>query len=360
LVWGDTKVGKFMGERFVSVRITVTDSVYREFSKKWGVRGTPTVLFLNAKGEEVDRIVGFSKEEKDAYVQKVMDFADGKNTLAAVLAEVEKNPDDIEANWKMAQKYGDRNEQNKAQSYYQKVVDLDPENSLGHSEEASYQIAYYEARYNRNAEPIKAFIASDPDEKYLFQSYMVLTSVYQRKDDTENVIAAYEEALKRMPDNARMMVDYANAIFTMQIESHYEKGLELNQKSVALDPEQELYSVFNLIAYYTNLKDTEKLVKTFEDAIQKWPENDTIKIIYAQNIVHSNIETQYDRAKDILNKLLEKNPEAPYQWYYMGLVLEREGEVEKAIEAVKKALEFRPDVKTYQNKLEELQKKLQE
>ncbi len=360
MVWSDAEVGKFMGERFVSVRITVTDSVYREFSKKWGVRGTPTVLFLNAKGQEVDRIVGFSKEEKDAYVQKVKDFADGKNTLAAVLAELEKNPDDIEANWKMAQKYGDRYEQDKAQSYYQKVIDLDPEDKMGHLEESRYQVAYYEARYNRNAEPIKAFIASDPDEKYLFQSYRVLVLVYQRKDDTENVIAAYEEALKKMPDNARMMVNYAGAIFNMQIESHYEKGLELNQKAVALDPEQELNSVFNLVAYYRNTKETEMLVKTFEDAIQKWPENETIKIIYAQNIVESDIEAQYGRAKELLNKLLEKNPEAAYQWYYMGLVLEKEGELEKAIDAVKKALEFSPGVKTYQNKLEELQKKLQD
>lgn len=349
-----------MGERFVSVRITVTDSVYREFSKKWGVRGTPTVLFLNAKGEEVDRIVGFSKEEKDAYVQKVRDFADGKNTLSAVLAEVEKNPDDIEANWNMAQKFGDRNEQNKAQSYYKKVIELDPEDKTGHHEESSYQVASYEARYNRNAEPIKAFIASDPDEKFLFQAYMVLVSAYQMKNDTENVIAAYEEALKKMPDDARMMVYYASAIFNMQIDSHYEKGLELNQKAIALDPELELNSVFNLVAYYRNIKDTEKLVKTFEDAIQEWPENDTIKVIYAQTIVHSNIEAQNDRAKDILDELIEKNPELPYQWYYMGLVLERKGELEKAIEAVKKALEFRPDVKTYQNKLEELQKKLQE
>lgn len=349
-----------MGERFVSIRITVTDRVYREFSKKWGVKGTPTVLFLNAEGEEVDRIVGFSKEEKDAYVQKVKDFADGKNTLAAVLAEVEKNPNDIEANWKTAQKYGDRYEQNKALSYYQKVIELDPENSFGHSEEARYQVAYYEARYNRNAEPIKAFLASDPDEKYLVQSYMALISVYRRKDDTENVIAAYEEALKKMPDNARMMTYYAGAIFNMKIESLYEKGLELNQKAAALDPEQELNSVFNLIAYYRNTKETEMLVKTFEDAIQKWPENSTIKIIYAQTIVESDIEAQYGRAKEILNKLLEKNPEVAYQWYYMGLVLEKEGELEKAIEAVKKALEFSPGIKTYQNKLEEMQKKLQE
>ena len=59
----------------------------------------------------------------------------------------------------MAKKYQARYEEAKAQPFFKKVLELDPENQKGFQEESSYEIAVYESRSNRNPEPLKAFIA---------------------------------------------------------------------------------------------------------------------------------------------------------------------------------------------------------
>jgi len=213
-----------MGEKFVSLRVTITDKGAIDIGIKYNAMATPTTLILEGKGDEIDRIVGFDKEEKDAYFQKIKDFAEGKSILAQVLAEVEKNPEDYDANWKMAQKYSDRGEREMAMPYYQKVIDLDSEDFKGNNMESSYQIAYYESRYKQNTEPMIAFIASDPDEKYLQDSYMSLVIVYMREKEPEKLIATFDEALQKMPANAWLMSRYAGNVFSMKIESYYEKA----------------------------------------------------------------------------------------------------------------------------------------
>jgi thiol:disulfide interchange protein len=47
--------------RFVPVKVDAgrDETVYR----KYGVEGLPTILFLNAKGEEIDRVLGFAPPE---------------------------------------------------------------------------------------------------------------------------------------------------------------------------------------------------------------------------------------------------------------------------------------------------------
>ena len=108
-----------MGENFVNLRIVTSDTVYPDFRKVYSVIGTPTVLFLDANGEEIDRIVGFGGE-KDEYFQKVKDYAAGKNTLQALLADFEGKEADVEANFAMAEKYLDRYETAKAVPYFER------------------------------------------------------------------------------------------------------------------------------------------------------------------------------------------------------------------------------------------------
>ena len=96
-----------MGEKFVNLRIHTSDEIYPDFRKEFGVRGTPTVLFLDANGEELDRIVGYGGE-KDEYFQKVKDYDAGKNTLKALLADFVGKEGDADANFAMAEKYLDR------------------------------------------------------------------------------------------------------------------------------------------------------------------------------------------------------------------------------------------------------------
>jgi Tfp pilus assembly protein PilF len=343
-----------MGGKFVNLRIQNSDKGYPEFRKQYNVIGTPTVLFLDADGGEIDRIVGFGGE-KDEYFQKVQDYAAGKGTMKALLAGFAGKEDDVDANFAMAEKYLDRYEQADAVPYFQKVLELDPEDTKGHKVEATYRIALNEGRANQNMEPLKAFIATDPDEEYLVPSYNTLASLYQRKKEFDNMASVFDEALQKFPENTRLMYSYSSSIFRAKIEDLYPKALELNQKVVELDPEMETAAGYSLITYYVNIKDNDKLIETFEGLIAKEPESGGLMGYFASIIHSQGIESHYARGIELAEKSVELNPKSANSWFTLSQLYSKTDEKAKAIEAMKKALEIRPDSKSYQKALEELE-----
>ena len=248
----------------------------------------------------------------------------------------------------------------KTTPYYEKVLELDPDDEKGHKVEASYQVALSQARTNQNVEPLKTFIATNPEENYLVNAYSTLASTYSRKKDTENTVATYEEALQKLPDNTRLMFSYASTIFRGKMEDLYEKGLELNEKVKTIDPDMEGRTVDNLVTYYTNLEDKEKIIETFENAIAQNPDDARLKSSYASSINSMEIVSKYDKGIELMENALAADPDAVYMNYTLGLLYQKKGELEKAIAAVKKVVERYPTRKVYVDALAKMEKELEE
>ena len=363
-VWQDNEVGEFVNKTYIPLRVQTQDpdSGYPQYRKDFSTRGTPTVIFLDADGKEIDRFFGYGGEEedRDETFQKVKDYAAGINTLPALLANLGKNPNNVGLNFKLAEKYQDRLEMDKTIPYFEKVLELDPDNEKGHKVESTYQVALFQAQTEQNVEPLKAFIATNPEEKYLVNAYANLAYTYLRKKDTENTVAIYEEALQKLPDNAQLMFYYSSTIFREKIEDLYERGLELNEKVKTLDPEMEVSTIYNLVTYYTNLEDQEKIIETFENAIGKFPDSAGLKSSYASSINSMEIESKYDMGIKIMENALAVDPNAVFMNYALGLLYQKKGELEKAIAALKKVVEQYPTQKVYMDALAKMQKELEE
>lgn len=296
----------------------------------------------------------------DETFQTIKDFAAGINTLPALQAELEDNPEDIEVNYKMAKKHQDRYEVDKAVAYFEKVLELDPEDGKGHNTEANFEVAVFEARTNQNIEPLKAFIASGPEEDYLANAYTNLASTLQRNKEYEKAVETYEEALTKLPDNARLNYSYASAVLSAQLEDLYEKALERNEKAKTLDPDLELSTVYNVIRYYTNMENADMVIETYEGAIQKWPENNGLKSSYAADINSMEISGKYEYGIEMMEKLIEANPDLVSYNYPLSNLYQKNGQLEKAIEAMKKVIERYPGRKTYEDALQKLETELAE
>ena len=273
---------------------------------------------------------------------------------------MEENPNDVDVNFKLAEKYQDRYERDKTMPYFEKVLELDPNDDKGHKVEAIYQVALFQASTNQNVDPLKAFIATDPEEKYLSNAYSTLASTYSRKKDPENAVVTYEEALKALPDNTRLMYFYASAIFREKMEDLYEKGLELNEKVKTLDPDMEISTIYNLVTYYTNLEDRGKIIETFENAIEQNPDSTGLKSSYASSISSMKIASKYDKGIEIMENALAENPDAVYMNYTLGLLYQNKGELEKAIAALKKVVDKYPTRIVYADTLAKMEKELEE
>jgi hypothetical protein len=60
-VWPDSRVSKFVTDQFIPVRVHVRDQAdaFKRLGEKYGAEWTPTILMLDASGDERHRIEGF-------------------------------------------------------------------------------------------------------------------------------------------------------------------------------------------------------------------------------------------------------------------------------------------------------------
>jgi tetratricopeptide (TPR) repeat protein len=144
------------------------------------------------------------------------------------------------------------------------------------------------------------------------------------------------------------------------MEDLYKKGLKLNEKVKTLDPEMEVTTIYNLVTYYSNIEDKEKIIEVFENAIRKFPDSSGLKRSYASSINSMKIASKYDKGIEIMEKALAENPDRVYMNYTLGLLYKNKGELKKAIEAVKKVVDKYPKRKVYATTLAKLEKELEE
>ncbi len=361
MVWQDSEVGEFSNAKYVNLRVTVSDDDYSDWRKKFNTPGTPTVLFLDAEGEEIDRFVGFGGEDagKDEVFQMLKDFSAGVNTLSAVLAELEQNPEDVGINYKLGKKYLRRFETKEAIPYFEKVLELDPDDTKGYMEEASYRVALQLARTDRDPSALEAFIASDPGNKdYLRTAYTTAASTHARNENLDKAKSLYEAAMEALPDDARLTLSYAGAIFNYKMEDLYEKGLELNEKAKELNPDYELSTVLNLVNYYGNTEQKDKIVDLFEQQIK---ENEDLKSLYASMIVRHEIAGKYDYAIEMMKAEVEKeeNAKSTFLWNTLAQLYEKKGDIEAALTHARKAAELSNGATYYTREVARLEKLLQ-
>jgi thiol-disulfide isomerase/thioredoxin len=80
---------------FVCARYDAQDGEGIEVAARYSVRLYPTLVVVDAEGEEVDRFVGY--HEPKAFVAEVQRIARGEGTLPVLLKALEANPDDFGA-----------------------------------------------------------------------------------------------------------------------------------------------------------------------------------------------------------------------------------------------------------------------
>jgi len=90
-VFPQKEIGDYFNEMFISVKYDMEKEVSKELAEQLNVTLYPTLLILNAQGEEVDRILGYRNAE--VLINWAKDVKGGK-TLSALQAKYEKGERD--------------------------------------------------------------------------------------------------------------------------------------------------------------------------------------------------------------------------------------------------------------------------
>jgi tetratricopeptide (TPR) repeat protein len=200
------------------------------------VRVFPTVLFFDSKGEEIDRICGWSGDKED-YFQQILDYVSGKNTLGNILNEIEKDSNDVKLNYQLAMKYVSRWEGEHSKPYFERILALDPEDKYGYQEETKCYLAVYEIRFNKNPLPILNFLNKSNNEELLELGYSNVIRFYNNEKNQEKLLETFEKVVTLFSQNSSYLNQYAWYIYENKISDRYDRGIELARAAVEIKPE---------------------------------------------------------------------------------------------------------------------------
>ncbi|MBN1997339.1 tetratricopeptide repeat protein [candidate division KSB1 bacterium] len=232
------------------------------------MNGFPTVVFLTPEGNEIDRIIGYNGD-KEKYFKIIQDYAAGKNTLGAFLTEYRNDSLSVEANYKLADKYYSRWESNKAFKYYKNVLQLDPDNLYGFTEECKLNSAVIQARFVSETDPgpLLAFLEKCTNEKFLAEGYENLAQYYRNEKDTTGYFSTLDKVITMRSDDAEILNRYAWDVFKAQISDKYVQALDYANKAVEISPEAS--GIWDTVAWlYFMTGDYEKAEAAMQKAVQ--------------------------------------------------------------------------------------------
>ncbi len=198
-VYSKKDVGDFANANQINYKIDAEKGEGIDFAKKYGVSGYPTILFLDKDGNEIDRIVGYIPA-KD-FLATIMDYNKGVNTLAYLKSALDKDPNNIEACLKMADKQMTFGNNAEAKKYLLNIITQDPENKSGRKDDAEYKLASMSDK-ETVIQNLTVFIEKNPNSDVLKDAMISLAESYSYlKSDAENTDKIYAQLNEKFPND---------------------------------------------------------------------------------------------------------------------------------------------------------------
>jgi len=236
-------------------------------------------LFIDPDGSEVDWIVGYGPPADD-FQKQVDKVLQGVDTFKSYQALYNKDPKSLEAVFKLAEKYGDRYNTEKANEMYKQVIALDPDGKKGmtdygrdkvkvsYTQYAEFNIAQgaFSAR-PPDAAPLLAFVKKYPDSQIVKDAYSRIGSFYGRQGSKDDATKFFEEYTGRFPQEAAAYSGWVTRI--LFDKDPVDKGITLARKAIDLSQGRQAITGYqNLARLYLLKGDKDKAVEA-ADQIMK-------------------------------------------------------------------------------------------
>jgi len=275
-VYAKKDVSDFANANLISYKIDAEKGEGVDFAKKYQIKGYPSILFLDGDGNEIDRIYGYVPA-KD-FLEMMQDYNKGINTFSYLKTEVEKNPSNIEASLKLADKYSMYSESDKAKELLNKIVEMDGSNAGGKTDDAKFRLILFTEK-DEKAKQLEAFIKDNPNSDQLKDAYVSLSETYYYElSDMPTADKWFKETLAKYPSDDAVNSSYGQYMNQVAVgfadkgtgPEDYNKGLgfiETALKYVA-GSVNEASSYYIQSKLYFNLKDYTKALESVDKALK--------------------------------------------------------------------------------------------
>lgn len=310
--------------------------------KKFAIHATPTTLVLGDDGGDVDWFVGYSPPA-EKFQDKLQAILNGTDTFKSLSAAYAKNPKDVATVFKLARKWGDRYNDEKATEKYKEVVALDPNGKAG-----SYTQEYYKVTvpYTEFAEfaiataslngqkpdmaPVKTFLAKHPQTKLAKQAYDRMSYWYGYNATKEEAAKFFTEYAGKYPNNPMVLYSWLSRI--VRDKEPVDKGLELAAKIEELtdfNPEPGINQI--LAQIYTLKGDKAKAEELYGKTFM---ENQVSSMAYSL-VAYANywlgLDTNKDSTVAMAETALKLEPDNSYILQQVANAYAKTGKEDKAL-----------------------------
>jgi len=281
LVYSQPEVSDYANANQINYKIDAEKGEGVAFREKYKVEGYPTILFLDANGNEIDRIVGYSPVAQ--FKVYMIDYSKGVNTFKDLTAKLEKDPNDLEANYKMGEKMMFNDKLDEARKLFKKVIDNDSENKSGRKDDAEYMLADISEK-DVIITNLENFINNNPESNVLKDAYTEIGNAYQNNGDNKGAEKWFKIALEKFPGDQAVKISYSRYLNALartigkdstSTGDDFRKALTLLDRSLTYTPlnstaaAQAFYwqSVmhFKLKEYSEAMESIEKAIKIFDN-----------------------------------------------------------------------------------------------
>jgi len=169
---------------------------------KYRVRAFPTIVLLKPDGTEIDRLLGYSRAPE--YIRQVEDYLAGRNTLAALEAEIATKGNDPEFVMNLAEKYYGHGYFDKARTQYLRLVELDPKNVSGQVDDALYTVARMYRKdkdYDSTRKYAGMIIDRYPTADMFRPAHLEIAGAWRRQGEWKTARKLYLDYVKHFPDD---------------------------------------------------------------------------------------------------------------------------------------------------------------
>ena len=275
-VYAKKDVSDFANANQINYKIDAEKGEGIDFAKKYKIQGFPSILFLDGDGNEVDRVYGYVPA-KD-FMEMMQDYNKGINTYGYLIAEVEKNPSNIEASLKLADKYSMYSEGDKAKVLLNKIIELDGSNAGGKTDDARFRLISFSEK-EQKAKELEAFITDNPASDQLKDAYVSIseTYAYELKDEA-GAEKWYSATLTKYPGDESVNSSYGQFLNQKAVtladkgtgEEDYKKGLVYIDEALkyVAGSVNEASSYYIQSKLYYNLKDYAKANESVDKALK--------------------------------------------------------------------------------------------
>jgi tetratricopeptide (TPR) repeat protein len=241
--YNNPKYADFLNKNVILYRASRGDKIGDTIYERFKINATPTELFVDKNGNEVDWIVGYGPPA-DKFLEQVKKSVSGVDTYGDLTARYAKDPTNVEVVFKLAQKCASRYSDAltaKSTELYKKILTMDMggrtasyyddnlKATVSYVEAAEFHLAQ-ETAFGRKPDPapLRAFIAKYPESKYIKNAYSYLGYYYSQMASKEDAAAFFEEWTAKFPDSRDALLSYVQRI--VKDKDPVDKGLTLAEK----------------------------------------------------------------------------------------------------------------------------------